>query len=90
MTDEVFVLSLTKVFIRRLLGMVKPQRLHVFEGLLMISRDVAAGICILQEAGGLITTANPPEDLENAPIRDGRLGSRLYQCNSVSFISDVD
>jgi fructose-1,6-bisphosphatase/inositol monophosphatase family enzyme len=59
--------------------MVNAQRLHVFEGLLMISRrDVAAGICILQEAGGLITTANPPEDFANAPIRDARLGSRLY------------
>ena len=45
----------------------------------MIScRDVAAGICILQEAGGLITTANPPDDPANAPIRDVRLGSRLY------------
>ncbi|EKG20713.1 Inositol monophosphatase [Macrophomina phaseolina MS6] len=40
--------------------------------------DVAAGICILQEAGGLVTTANPPKDPATAPIEDVRLGSRLY------------
>jgi len=40
--------------------------------------DVAAGICILQEAGGLVTTANPPPDPETASIEDVRLGSRLY------------
>jgi myo-inositol-1(or 4)-monophosphatase len=40
--------------------------------------DVAAGIAILQEAGGLVTTANPPEDWANAPIEEVRLGSRLY------------
>ncbi|PGH23355.1 protein qutG [Polytolypa hystricis UAMH7299] len=40
--------------------------------------DVAAGIAILQEAGGLVTTANPPEDPDTAPIEDVRLGSRLY------------
>lgn len=40
--------------------------------------DVAAGIAILQEAGGLITTANPPEDYATAHIEDARLGSRLY------------
>jgi len=40
--------------------------------------DVAAGICILQEAGGLVTTANPPQDPESASIEDVRLGSRLY------------
>ncbi|KKY17326.1 putative inositol monophosphatase [Diplodia seriata] len=40
--------------------------------------DVAAGICILQEAGGLVTTANPPDDPTTAPIEDVRLGSRLY------------
>ena len=40
--------------------------------------DVAAGIAILHEAGGLITTANPPEDYAGAPIEDVRLGSRLY------------
>lgn len=41
-------------------------------------RDVAAGIAILLEAGGLVTTANPPEDPEVAPIEEVRLGSRLY------------
>ncbi|KAK0714255.1 inositol monophosphatase [Apiosordaria backusii] len=40
--------------------------------------DVAAGIAILQEAGGLVTTANPPEDPETAEIEEVRLGSRLY------------
>ncbi|TGO67100.1 hypothetical protein BOTNAR_0048g00320 [Botryotinia narcissicola] len=40
--------------------------------------DVAAGICILREAGGLITTANPPANLETDPIQEVRLGSRLY------------
>lgn len=41
-------------------------------------RDVAAGIAILLEAGGLVTTANPPEDPDTATIEDVRLGSRLY------------
>lgn len=41
-------------------------------------RDVAAGIAILLEAGGLVTTANPPENPDTAPIEDVRLGSRLY------------
>ncbi|KAB5584929.1 inositol monophosphatase [Coniochaeta sp. 2T2.1] len=40
--------------------------------------DVAAGIAILQEAGGLVTTANPPDDADRAAIPDVRLGSRLY------------
>lgn len=39
---------------------------------------VAAGICLLEEAGGLITTANPPEDIPNAKIEDAKLGGRLY------------
>ena len=43
-----------------------------------VSRDVAAGIAILQEAGGLVTTANPPEDPATAQIEDVGLGSRLY------------
>lgn len=38
--------------------------------------DVAAGIAILEEAGGLVTTANPPED--NAEIPEAHLGGRLY------------
>ncbi|RMZ72412.1 inositol monophosphatase [Pyrenophora seminiperda CCB06] len=40
--------------------------------------DVAAGIAILEEAGGLVTTANPPVDWEKAEIEEVRLGSRLY------------
>jgi len=40
--------------------------------------DVAAGICLLQEAGGLITTANPPQDIERAAIEEAKLGGRLY------------
>lgn len=40
--------------------------------------DVAAGICLLKEAGGLVTTANPPSDITNDPVPDTHLGSRLY------------
>lgn len=40
--------------------------------------DVAAGFAILEEAGGLITTANPPEDPETADIPKAHLGGRLY------------
>ncbi|KAL2006078.1 hypothetical protein VTN00DRAFT_9732 [Thermoascus crustaceus] len=40
--------------------------------------DVAAGIAILLEAGGLVTTANPPDDPDTAPIEEALLGSRLY------------
>lgn len=40
--------------------------------------DVAAGICLLEEAGGIVTTANPPSDWETAPIKDANLGGRLY------------
>ncbi|KAF5025992.1 hypothetical protein F66182_1894 [Fusarium sp. NRRL 66182] len=40
--------------------------------------DVAAGIAILEEAGGLVTTANPPRDPETAEITRAHLGSRLY------------
>jgi hypothetical protein len=39
--------------------------------------DVAAGICLLKEAGGLVTTANPPADMDGA-VPDTHLGSRLY------------
>ncbi|KAF6831459.1 inositol monophosphatase [Colletotrichum plurivorum] len=38
--------------------------------------DVAAGIAILEEAGGLVTIANPPEDTSIIP--DAKLGGRLY------------
>ncbi|QDS75690.1 hypothetical protein FKW77_007768 [Venturia effusa] len=40
--------------------------------------DVAAGICILQEAGGLVTRGDPPDAPATAPIQDVNLGSRLY------------
>jgi myo-inositol-1(or 4)-monophosphatase len=40
--------------------------------------DVCAGICLLEEAGGLVTTANPPEDIEAAAIEPAKLGGRLY------------
>jgi len=40
--------------------------------------DVAAGICLLEEAGGLITTANPPDDIQSAEVEDAKLGGRLY------------
>ena len=40
--------------------------------------DVAAGICLLQEAGGLVTTANPPSSSEVCEIVPAKLGGRLY------------
>ncbi|GAB7324041.1 hypothetical protein MBLNU13_g07436t1 [Cladosporium sp. NU13] len=40
--------------------------------------DVCAGICLLEEAGGLITTANPPQDIETVSIEPAKLGGRLY------------
>ncbi|KPI36835.1 Protein qutG [Cyphellophora attinorum] len=43
--------------------------------------DVAAGICLLNEAGGLVTTANPPEDEkweEWTDVPAVKLGGRLY------------
>lgn len=43
-----------------------------------LCRDVAAGIAILTEAGGLVTTANPPANPETDPIPPVKLGSRLY------------
>lgn len=43
-----------------------------------VNRDVAAGIAILTEAGGLITTANPPANPMSDPIPPVKLGSRLY------------
>lgn len=39
---------------------------------------MAAGIAILHEAGGIITTANPPNDPETALIEPAKLGGRLY------------
>ncbi len=34
--------------------------------------NIAAGICPLEEAGGLIATAKPPEDPENSSYRAGQ------------------
>ncbi|CAI4212029.1 unnamed protein product [Parascedosporium putredinis] len=39
--------------------------------------DVAGGIAILEEAGGFVTTANPPGDPETCEIPKVRLGGRL-------------
>lgn len=50
------------------------------------SRDVAAGIAILEEAGGLVTTANPPEDLD-APIPEVKLGGRSYL--AIRYVSNL-
>ncbi|KAI8947868.1 hypothetical protein F4801DRAFT_605063 [Xylaria longipes] len=40
--------------------------------------DISAGMAILQEAGGPVTTVNPPNDDHKAEITDVRLESRLY------------
>lgn len=40
--------------------------------------DVAAGICLVEEAGGLVTSANPPENYESCEIEEVKLGGRLY------------
>lgn len=39
---------------------------------------MAAGICILEEAGGLVTQGDPPDEVETAVIKDVNLGGRLY------------
>ncbi|RDL31480.1 Inositol monophosphatase [Venustampulla echinocandica] len=52
--------------------------------------DVAAGICILREAGGLITTAHPPPNPETDPIEEVRLGSRLYLAIRPAGDSDTE
>ncbi|KAK5635584.1 hypothetical protein RRF57_011296 [Xylaria bambusicola] len=52
--------------------------------------DVSAGIAILQEAGGLITTANPPQDHQTAEITNVRLGSRLYLAIRPAGPSDTE
>ncbi|KAK4236459.1 inositol monophosphatase [Achaetomium macrosporum] len=52
--------------------------------------DVAAGIAILEEAGGLITTAKPPDDPLSARIKDARLGSRLYLAIRPAGPSDTE
>ena len=40
--------------------------------------DVAAGICLLEEAGGFCTTAAPLHDVEAAKIENANLGGRSY------------
>jgi fructose-1,6-bisphosphatase/inositol monophosphatase family enzyme len=60
-----------------LLGMVN-RPMSARRPLLTAIRDVAAGVAILLEAGGLMTTANPPPDEATCPIPDVKLGSRLY------------
>lgn len=44
--------------------------------------DVAAGICVVEEAGGLVVEANCPNEedggWQHGKIHDARLGSRLY------------
>ncbi|UNI17141.1 Inositol-phosphate phosphatase [Purpureocillium takamizusanense] len=52
--------------------------------------DVAAGIAILQEAGGLVTSANPPEDPAWAEIPRVQLGSRLYLAIRPTGPSDTE
>ncbi|KAH6895972.1 inositol monophosphatase [Thelonectria olida] len=52
--------------------------------------DVAAGIAILEEAGGLITTANPPKDIETAEITRAHLGGRLYLAIRPAGDSDTE
>jgi hypothetical protein len=59
-------------------GSGKCRLSNIQDQLLMTTRDVAAGVAILLEAGGLMTTANPPPDEATCPIPDVKLGSRLY------------
>ncbi|KAI9151394.1 Protein qutG [Paramyrothecium foliicola] len=40
--------------------------------------DVAAGFALLEEAGGLVTTANPLDSSESPDIPKAHLGGRLY------------
>lgn len=58
--------------------MVGPVIRYLVNKLLRFIRDVAAGIAILEEAGGLITTANPPTDPAIDEIPKNALGGRLY------------
>ncbi|KAF5133517.1 Protein qutG [Metarhizium anisopliae] len=52
--------------------------------------DVAAGIAILEEAGGLVTTANPPRDYTQAAIPQVKLGGRLYLAIRPAGSSDTE
>ncbi|CAK7200576.1 hypothetical protein SEUCBS139899_003274 [Sporothrix eucalyptigena] len=49
--------------------------------------DVAAGIAILEEAGGIITTATPQED---GTVPDAHLGGRLYLAIRPAGPSDTE
>ncbi|CRK32133.1 hypothetical protein BN1723_003811 [Verticillium longisporum] len=53
-------------------------------------RDVAAGIAILEEAGGLVTTANPPDDAATVDIPEAKLGGRLYLAIRPAGPSDTE
>lgn len=57
--------------------MVSCSTMYLYSYILIDTRDVAAGIAILEEAGGMVTTANCPADL-CGDIPPSRLGSRLY------------
>lgn len=52
--------------------------------------DVAAGIAILEEAGGLVTTANPPDDAATVDIPEAKLGGRLYLAIRPAGPSDTE
>ncbi|KAK1997596.1 inositol monophosphatase [Colletotrichum falcatum] len=50
--------------------------------------DVAAGFAILEEAGGLVTVANPPEDTSIVP--QAKLGGRLYLAIRPAAATDTE
>ena len=45
---------------------------------------------MLKEAGGLVTTANPPADPATAKIEDAKLGGRLYLAIRPAGNSEVE
>ncbi|PNH57666.1 hypothetical protein VD0003_g125 [Verticillium dahliae] len=59
-------------------------------GMRSLGRDVAAGIAILEEAGGLVTTANPPDDAATVDIPEAKLGGRLYLAIRPAGPSDTE
>lgn len=40
--------------------------------------DVAAGICLVEEAGGITATAYPPDDWKTCEIKPAHIGGRSY------------
>ncbi|OAA43633.1 inositol monophosphatase [Metarhizium rileyi] len=52
--------------------------------------DVAAGIAILEEAGGLVTSANSPADPGNSAVPKVNLGGRLYLAIRPAGSSDTE